>query len=156
MLRMTKTPEIESRLNTPGRATGIQFRNDTVYLADRQTGLHIINVRNPQQPRRISTQLTFGNATEVVLRDTLAYVADGKGGIQTIDISESESPKWLHRYASDGAAYGIDVVETDTGERTVYVANGVGGLKTLEFTTPSHGTVRKKLPLSTNIITSNN
>lgn len=151
-----QNPEIDSRLNTPGRATGIQFRNDTVYLADRQTGLHIINVRNPQQPRRISTQLTFGNATEVVLRDTLAYVADGKGGIQTIDISASESPKWLHRYASDGAAYGIDVVETDTGERTVYVANGVGGLKTLEFTTPSHGTVRKQLPLSTNIITSNN
>lgn len=151
-----QNPEIDSRLNTQGHATGIQFRNDTVYLADRQTGLHIINVRNPQQPRRISTQLTFGNATEVVLRDTLAYVADGKGGIQTIDISESESPKWLHRYAAGGIVYGLDVIETDAGERTVYVANGVGGLKTLEFTTPFQGTVRKKLPLSTNIITSNN
>ena len=151
-----QNPEIDFRLNTPGLTTGIQFRNDTVYLTDRQTGLHVINVRNPQQPQRISTQSTFGNATEIVLRDTLTYVADGKGGIQTIDISESESPKWLHRYASGGAAYGLDVVETDTGARTVYVANGVGGLKTLEFTTPYHGTVTKKLPLSTNIITANN
>lgn len=151
-----QNPEIDFRLNTPGLATGIQFRDDTVYLADRQTGLHVINVRNPQQPRRISTQSTFGNATEIVLRDTLAYVADGKGGIQTIDISKSESPKWLHRYASGGTAYGLDVVETDGGKRTVYVANGVGGLKTLEFTTPYHGTVTKKLPLSTNIITANN
>ena len=151
-----QNPEIDFRLNTPGLTTGIQFRNNTVYLTDRQAGLHVINVRNPQQPRRISTQSTFGNATEIVLRDTLAYVADGKGGIQTIDISESESPKWLHRYASGGAAYGLDVVETDTGDRTVYVANGVGGLKTLEFTTPYHGTVTKKLPLPTNIITTNN
>ena len=91
--------EIDFRLNTPGLATGIQYRDDTVYLSDRQTGLHVINVRNPQQPRRISIQPTAGNATDVVLRDTLAYIADGKGGIQTIDVSESESPKWLHRYA---------------------------------------------------------
>ena len=151
-----QNPEIDFRLNTPGFATGIQFRNDTVYLADRQTGLHIINVRNRQQPRRISTQPTFGNATDIVITDTLAYVADGRGGIHTIDVSESESPKWLHRYASGGTAYGLDVVETDTGERTVYVANGVDGLKTLEFTTPYQGTVTKRLSLPTNIITSNN
>ena len=151
-----QNPEIDFRLNTPGIATGIQFRNDTVYLSDRQTGLHVINVRNPQQPRRISIQPTFGNATDVVLRDTLAYIADGKGGIQTIDVSEAESPKWLHRYALGGTVYGLDVVETVDGARTVYVANGVGGLKTLEFTTPYHGTVTKKLPLSTNVITSNN
>ena len=150
-----ENPEIDFRLNTPGLATGIQFRNNTVYLTDRQTGLHIINVRNPHQPRRISTQPTFGNATDIILKDTLAYVADGKGGIQTIDISESESPRWLHRYASGGKAYGLDVVETDAGERTVYVANGVGGVKTLEFTTPYQGSVTKNLPLSTNITPKN-
>ena len=150
-----QNPEIDSNLNTPGLATGIQFRNDTVYLADRQTGLHIINVRNRQQPRRIATQPTSGNATDIVLKDALAYIADGKGGIQTINVSESESPKWLHRYASGGTTYGLDVVETDTGERTVYVANGVGGLKTLEFTTPYQGTVTKSLSLSTDIIASN-
>ena len=151
-----ENPEIDVRLNTPGRATGIQYRNDTVYLTDRQTGLHVINVRNPQQPRRIATQPTFGNATDVVLRDALAYVAAGKGGIQTIDISESASPKWLHRYASGGTVYGLDVVETDAGERSVYVANGVGGVKTLEFTTPYQGSVTKRLPLSTNIIIAKN
>ena len=150
-----ENPEIDFRLNTPGLATGIQFRNDTVYLADRQTGLHVINVRNPQQPRRIATHPTSGNATDIVLRDTLAYIADGKGGIQTIDISESGSPKWLHRHTSGGTAYGVDVVETNAPERTVYVANGVGGLKTLEFTTPYQGSVTKRLSLPTNIITSN-
>ena len=151
-----QNPEIDFRLNTPGLATGIQYQDDTVYLSDRQTGLHVINVRNPQQPRRISIQPTAGNATDIVLRDTLAYIADGKGGIQTIDVSEAESPKWLHRYAFGGTAYGLDVVETVDGERTVYVANGVGGLKTLEFTSPYHGTVTKKLPLSTDVIISNN
>ena len=151
-----ENPEIDFRLDTPGRATGIQFRNDTVYLTDRQTGLHIINARNPQQPRRIATQPTFGNATDTVLKDTLAYVADGKGGIQTIDISESASPKWLHRYAAGGTVYGLDVVETEAGAWNVYVANGVGGVKTLEFTTPYQGSVTKRLPLLTNIISSNN
>ena len=151
-----ENPEIDFRLNTPGLATGIQFRNNTIYLTDRQTGLHVINARNTRQLRRIATQPTSGNATDIVLKDTLAYIADGKGGIQTIDISESASPKWLHRYAAGGAVYGLDVVETDAGERIVYVANGVGGLKTLEFTTPYQGSVTKRLPLSTSVITSKN
>ena len=151
-----QNPEEDFRLNTPGLATGIQFHDDTVYLTDQQTGLHVINVRNPQQPRRISTQPTFGKATDVVLEGTLAYVADGKGGIQTIDVSEDGSPKWLHRYASGGTVYGLDVVEAVEGEPTVYIANGTDGLKTIEFTTPYQGTVTKKLSLSANGVVSDN
>ena len=143
-----QNPEAGFRLNTPGSATGIQLRNNTVYLTDQQAGLHIIDVHNPQQPRRISSQPTFGNATDVVIRHALAYVADGKGGIQTLDISNPESPKWLHRYAFGGSVYGLDVVETKVGEPTVYVANGVGGLSTLEFTTPYHGTLARNLSFS--------
>ena len=150
-----QNPETGFRLNTPGFATGIQLLNDTVYLADQQTGLHIINVRNPQQPQRISSQPTFGNATDVVISKTLAYIADGKGGIQTIDVSTSEAPKWLHRYAFGGTVYGLDVVETTEGERTVYVANGGGGLRTLEFTDPYHGTLTRNLSLPADTLTSN-
>ena len=150
-----QNPETGFRLNTPGFATGIQLRNDTVYLTDQQAGLHIINVRNPQQPRRISSQPTFGNATDVVIRDALAYIADGKGGIQTLDVSKPESPKWLHHHAFSGTVYGLDVVETTEGERTVYVANGVGGLRTLEFTTPYHGTLTRNLPLPADTVTFN-
>lgn len=140
-----ENPEMGVRLNTPGFATSIQLRNNTVYLADQQAGLHIIDVRNPQQPRRISSQPTFGNATDLSLWGTLAYIADGKAGIQTIDVSKPESPKWLHHHAFGGTAYGIDVVETTEGQRRVYVANGVAGLHTLEFTTPYHGTLSRNL-----------
>ena len=146
----TQNPEIVFRLSTPGLATGIQLRDGTVYLTDRQAGLHIIDVRNPRLPRRITTQPTFGNATDVVIRGTLAYVTDGKGGIQTIDVTQAASPQWLHRYAFGGTAYGLDVVKTAEGEQTVYVANGSDGLKTIEFTTPYHGTVIKKLSFATN------
>ena len=149
-------PQTGLRLNTPGFATGIQFQDNIVYLTDQQAGLHIIDVRNPQQPQRVSSQPTFGNAKDVALRETLAYIADGKGGIQTIDISEAKSPKWLHRYAFGGTAHGLDVVKTGEDTRTVYVANGVGGLKTLEFTTPYDGTVTENLLFPANpIIVSN-
>ncbi len=142
-----ENPEIGSHLHTPGLVTGIQFRNDTVYLTDQQSGLHIIDVRNPDQPRRISSQPTSGNAKNVVLRDTLAYIADGKGGIQTIDISESKSLKWLHRYAFGGKTYGLDIVKTVGDARTVYIANGAGGLKTLEFTNSYDGVLTESLSL---------
>ena len=142
-----ENPEVDVRLNTPGIATGIHAHDGIVYLSDNQTGLHIINVDNPQQPRRLSVQPTVGNATDVVLRGTLAYVADGKGGIQTVDVSEPVAPKWLHRYASDGTAYGVAVVEAGPDARTLYVANGTGGLKTLEFTTPYDGSVTERLLL---------
>ncbi len=141
----TENPGMGNRLNTPGFASGIQLRDNTIYLADQQAGLHIIDVRNPQHPRRVSSQPTFGNATDVVVWGTLAYIADGKDGIQTIDVSKPESPKWLHHYAFEGTAYGIDVVETTGGARTVYVANGAGGLRTLEFTTPYQGTLTQNL-----------
>ena len=151
-----QNPDIRFRLDTPGLATGIQFRNDTIYLTDRQAGLHIIDARNPQQPQRISSQPTFGNAIDIALRDTNAYIADGKGGIQTIDVSDTKSPKWLHRYALSGTAHGLDVVETTDGGRTIYIANGVGGLKTLEFTNPYDGVLTKNLLLPANATTSNN
>ena len=144
-----QNPETDFRLNTPGLATGLQLRNDIVYLTDQQAGLHIMDVRNPQQPQRIASQPTFGNATDIVIRETLAYVADGKGGIQTIDVSTPESPEWLHRHAFGGTVQGFDVIETAEDARTVYVANGVDGLRTLEFTTPYHGTLTQSLPLPT-------
>ena len=149
-------PEISFQLDTPGLATGIQFWNNTVYLTDQQAGLHIIDVRNPQRPQRLSSQPTFGNAKNVALREPLAYVADGKGGIQTIDISEAKSPKWLHRYAFGGRPHGLEVIKTGADTRTIYVANGVGGLKTLEFTTPYDGTVTESLSFPTNPGTSGN
>ena len=140
--------EIIASLDTPGSATGIQLHNDTVYLTDRQAGLLLINVRNPQQPQWFSSQPTSGNANDVALWNNFAYVADGKGGIQTIDVSTPHAPKWTHRYAADGTAYGLDVVaEQPNGERTVYIANGAGGLKTVALTTPHAGTVTQTLPL---------
>ena len=152
-------PETISSLDTPGLATGIQAHNSTVYLTDRQAGLHIIDVRNPQQPQRITTQPTFGNAIDMALWVPqawanpeasplhLVYIADGKGGIQTIDTNSSESPQWLNRYVSSGIAQGLDIVEKEDGTRTVYVANGAGGLKTLELTTPYDGTLTQTMPL---------
>ncbi len=146
-----QNPQTGITLNTPGFATNIQFQNNIVYLTDQQAGLHVIDVLNPQQPQRVSSQSTFGDAKGVALRDTLAYIADGKRGIQTIDISQPESPRWLHRYAFGGRAYGLDVVKTGADTRTIYVANGVGGLKTLEFTTPYQGTVTESLSFSTHL-----
>ena len=151
----SQNPETDFRLNTPGFATGIQLRNNTVYLADQQAGLLMINVHNPQQPQRIAAQPTFGNATDVVIREDLAYIADRKGGIQTIDVRTPASPKWVHRYAFGGTVYGLDVVETTADERTIYVANGVGGLRTLEFTSPYHGTLTRNLSLPAGTLTSN-
>ena len=148
----TENPEVSFRLNTPGLTTNILLRDDTVYLTDQQSGLHIMDVRNPQQPQRIASQPTFGNATDIAIRETLAYVADGKGGIQTIDVRTAESPKWLHRYAFGGTVYGLEVAETGEGERTVYVANGTAGLRTLEFTTPYHGALTRNLSLPTDTL----
>ena len=151
-----QNPETDFRLNTPGLATSIQLRNNIVYLTDQQSGLHIMDVRNPRQPQRIASQPTFGNATDIVIREPLAYIADGKGGIQTIDVSAAEAPAWLHRHAFGGTVYGLDIVETAEGERTVYVANGVGGMHTLEFTTPYHGTLTRRLSLPTDTLAFDN
>ena len=143
-------PEPISQVNTPGLTSGVKFYEGALYLTDEQSGLHIINVNNPNTPRLISSHPTVGNAQDIALRysaaekTTYAYIADGKGGIQTLDVTKPDIPIWINHYNASGIAYGLDV-SSDGDKTTIAIANGTSGLKIAEMTDSYNGKITQDI-----------
>ncbi len=151
-IRNPFAPAHISQENTPGLVSSLRFYNGLLYLTDRQSGLHIVNVNNLKIPRVVSTIPTYGNAENVALwysddRETFAYVADGKAGIQTINVSNPNTPIWINHYNAGGNTSSLDVVN-DSDEITVAIANGTGGLKVAEFNDPYNGEITQHIQTS--------
>ena len=154
-IRDPSAPEPVSRLNTPGRVSGVLFDAGRVYLADEQAGLHIVDVRTPHTPRLVASQFTSGNATKAALykptdTTTYAYIIAGAGGIQTIDVTVPHAPNWIHRYDAGNTPYGLDILTDSADKTTVALANGIAGLKIVEFNSaePTKSSVTQHIPLT--------
>ena len=78
--------------DTPGFAYDVAVVDNYVYVADRDSGLQIIDVSEPTTPTRIGYCDTIGTAKKVFINGNYAYVADVYGGLQIIDISSRTSP----------------------------------------------------------------
>ena len=144
------TPQLISRINTPGQLSSVEYFKGRLYITDRQTGLHIINLDNVQNPRLVSSHPTVGYAENVALmhsfsdEKTYAYVADGKHGIQTLDVTNPNKPLWINHYNTSGYANAVDVV-TEKDKTIIAIANGQDGLKIAEMTSPYSGKITKEI-----------
>ncbi len=154
-VRDPSAPDTISRLNTPGRVSGVLFDRGLVYLADEQAGLHIVDVQTPYTPRLLASQFTAGHATDVALYKpldtaTYVYLAAGTSGIQTIDVTTPHTPDWIHRYDAGDTPYGLDILTDSADKTTVAVANGTAGLKIVEFNLvePAKSSVTQHIPLT--------
>jgi hypothetical protein len=72
-------------LDTPGSALGVEVVDGLAYVADRGSGLRIIDVTDPAAPVELGALDTPGSALGVEVVDGLAYVADYDSGLRIID-----------------------------------------------------------------------
>jgi hypothetical protein len=56
-------------------------------VADRVTGIHVVDIRNPASPVRLPSVGTEGRANWVLWSGGLTYVANGTEGLRIIDSS---------------------------------------------------------------------
>ncbi len=82
-------PAITGSVDTPGEAYGVYISGDYAYVADGDSGLHIIDISDPENPILFEYVNTPGTAWDVHVSGSYAYVADGDGGLQVIMISET-------------------------------------------------------------------
>ena len=102
------------------------------YVADRRSGLHILDVSQPTEPTRIATVNTPGNALDVEVAGSYAYVADYNRGLRIIDISDPSRPQEV-------GAYGLDYVwDVAVAGDYAYVADGRYGLRVVDISVPSN------------------
>jgi len=106
--------------------------NDNIAAVVDQTGLKIISLENPENPRILSSVVTPGRASGVCLYKTFALVADWFSGLHIFDLSIPESPEWISGTEMDGWA--IDVQAT---QERAYVCCVNGGLMIVDIREPS-------------------
>ncbi len=119
------------------RASALQFRY--LYVTD-ASGLHVVDVTDLDAPVKVDGAFVpFENAERLYLARTYAYVAARHQGLAIVDIERADRPT-LHSFftANNRITDARDViVGTTNASLFAYVADGPGGLKVLQLTSPS-------------------
>jgi hypothetical protein len=98
-------------LDTPGWAFDVAVVGTLAYMADRDSGLRVIDVSNPASPVELGFVDTPGSAYDVEVVGDFAYVADYRdGGLRVIDVSNPASPVEVGFLEKPGFALDVEVV----------------------------------------------
>ena len=117
-----------------GHSVAQQFRYLFVTDAD---GLKVVDVTLPEAAQLIeSATVTLSQAQRLHLARTYAYVANGSDGLAIINVENPASPSLVTRF-NDRLEDARDVTVASTNASLfAYIADGVGGLKVLQLTSP--------------------
>jgi len=131
-------PRVESVVPLDdGRASALQFRY--LFVTDAQ-GLLAIDVTDPKHPRTVeANRVPLADGRRVYLARTYAYVAGGRQGLAIVDIERPEHMRLDQLFNAGGRMVDArDVVVASTNASLfAYVADGIGGLKVLQLTSPA-------------------
>jgi hypothetical protein len=118
------------------RASALQFRY--LFVTD-ANGLEVIDVTHPENPRLVPNNVVaIKDAHRVYVARTYAYVAAGNEGLVIVNAERPEALHELQRFDAAGQLRDArDVVVASTNASLfAYVADGGGGLKVLQLTSP--------------------
>ena len=118
------------------RASALQFRYLFVTVAD---GLRVVDVTDPASPRLTAGHVALDDAHGLHVARTYAYVAAGKEGLAIVDAKQPEAIRLVRRFDADGRLVDSrDVtVATTNASLFAYVADGRGGIKVVQLTSPA-------------------
>ncbi|MBL0140830.1 MAG: hypothetical protein IPP91_01895 [Betaproteobacteria bacterium] len=118
------------------RASALQFRY--LFVADRE-GLKVIDVTVPEKAHPVPGALVpLADARRIYVARTYAYVAAGRDGLAIVDVEAPERPRLQAKFDDGGKLVDATdvVVATTNASAFAYVADGGGGLKVLQLTSP--------------------
>ena len=120
-------PEKAGTWSPDDRISGIQVRDDLVFLTDFESGLAVVDVSDPRRPNEIGTSERF-SGRDLVLGGDYAYVA-ADSGLQVIDISQPDDPRTVAAFSAPGARK-IDLKDS------MILMLGSSGLYLIDVTVP--------------------
>jgi hypothetical protein len=118
-------------------SSALQFRY--LFVTDSE-GLKSIDVTDPKAPRLVpNNTIRISNAQRVFVARTYAYVAAGSDGVVIVDVERPERMFEYQRFTAGGKLVDArDVIVASTNASLfMYVADGVGGLKVVQLTSPA-------------------
>ncbi len=125
--------ELVSRVHHWDQLNDLAVQDDHAYLATGTTGLHIVDVSDPERPWRVDEIETPGEANDVYVTGNLAYIADGLRGLRIVDVADPEELTDVGSYNTRGDAKYVYVVNN-----YAHIADGEGGLRVIDVSDPEH------------------
>jgi hypothetical protein len=130
-------PKVVAELALPDlRSTALQFRY--LFVTDAH-GLEVVDVTHPEAPTLLpQNAIPIKDAHRVYVARTYAYVAAGAEGLVIVNAERPTMLKELVRFNAGGKLHDSrDVIVGSTNASLfAYVADGDGGLKVLQLTSP--------------------
>ncbi len=111
-----------------GGSRRVQLRDNTLYVADWFSGLHLYDISDAQAPRHIGNVHTPGSAKGVWLDGDYAYVGDDDHGLQVVNLNTMQV---VHEVPTHGLAYTMDRVDN-----LLYLADHRGGFQLIDISEP--------------------
>lgn len=91
----------------PWQAQGLYAVTNTLYIADGESGLRLMDISQPSTPRFVQQLDTPGEAQDVQVANGYAYIADGDKGLQIIDVSNPQTLTLVGTYRPDIENYKV-------------------------------------------------
>jgi len=117
-------------VDTPSSAYDVTLSGNLAFVADRDSGLQVVDVSDPQNPFIIGSVDT-SDALSVALSGNLAFVADGYGGLQVADVSDPHHPTIIASMATPGAASDVAL-----SGNLAFIADWDSGLQVVDVSDP--------------------
>ena len=106
----------------------VYIQDQTAYVADWFSGIHIYDIHDPHRPALLSSYHTDGSPKGIVVRGNYAYVADDDHGLQIINVHDPRHPVKVSELRTRGLAY-IPVLDGDR----LYLAGHRGGFQIIDI-----------------------
>jgi hypothetical protein len=115
-----------------GSCKGVDIHNGIAYIANSDQGLEILNISQPDNPRKLSVIKTKGIAFDVTYYKGYAYVSQWNHGLGVIDVRDPYNPKIANNIKLGGYTR-----EVFTNENILYVATDFAGVYFFDITNPN-------------------
>lgn len=113
----------------------LAYKDGHLLLAEREQGIGIIDVSNPEKPVRLPTYRFPGNRADVVTVQVIgnqAFVGNGSYGFALLDVTNPREPNLISSLDTRGLVAGL-WIEGDQA----YVADWASGFKVLDLANPT-------------------
>ncbi len=143
---LNPSPTRIGEIPTPGNAQAIAIDGDNAYIADGESGVHLVEVNPLTSPRIVKTLGGFQDARDVHLANGNLYALDTARGLLVFkqqDVLNNENPHPRRTFKTAGTPFKVST--NDEGK--VYISDNARGLYILTLDPLGGFTVTGTVPL---------
>ncbi|HMW35735.1 MAG TPA: putative Ig domain-containing protein, partial [bacterium] len=124
--------EFVSRVGNPDDgATDLVLDGKTLFVANKFSGLQIIDISDIRRPIIRSRTKSEGQNFGIAKKDKMVFLSDNKAGLVIYDVTSLSKPKLVTSFETRGEAWDVQIKDN-----YAFVAAGLAGLLVIDITDP--------------------